>query len=132
MLPSVSLCGNTEPFLDGLHLRQPCRPLPPASLFFSDPVHCFDSVQGSQGGSGANSRLDHSRAGLSCPMCGLGYAARAACQISGIVALLPPSLPILNCSFLIFSASSIPLITTAAVRKLFSPNIGRSRCLTRL
>jgi hypothetical protein len=30
-----------------------------------------------------------------------GYAARAACQISDIVALRPPSWPILNCCFLI-------------------------------
>ena len=60
-----------------------------------------------------------------------GYAASAACQIAGIVAVRPPSFPILYCPFLIFSASSIPLITTAAVRKLFSPSIGRSRCFTR-
>ena len=50
-------------------------------------------------------------------------------QISGSVARRPPSLPILNCPFLIFSASSIPLITMSAVSKLLSPNIGRNRCL---
>jgi hypothetical protein len=33
-----------------------------------------------------------------------------------------------NCLFLIFSASSMPPITTSAVQKLFSPGIGRSRC----
>src|SRR4029453_3151540 len=33
----------------------------------------------------------------------------------------PPSLPVLNCPFLIFSASSTPLITTAAVPKPFKP-----------
>src|SRR5450755_1580521 len=52
-------------------------------------------------------------------------------HICGIVAVLPPSLPILNCRFLIFSASSTPAMTTIDVRKLFSPNIGRSRCFTR-
>ena len=60
-----------------------------------------------------------------------GYAASAACQIAAIVAVRPPSLPNLYCPFLIFSISSIPLITTAAVRKFFSPSMGRSRCLTR-
>jgi hypothetical protein len=59
------------------------------------------------------------------------YAASAACQISGIVAVLLPSLPSLNCRFLIFSASSMPPITTTAVSKLFKPSIGRSRCLIR-
>jgi hypothetical protein len=44
------------------------------------------------------------------------YAARAACQISGILAVIPPSLPILNCPFLIFPASSMPPTTTLAVR----------------
>ena len=56
-------------------------------------------------------------------------ADNAARQISGSVARHPPSLPILNCPFLIFSASSIPLITMSAVSKLLSPNIGRNRCL---
>lgn len=59
----------------------------------------------------------------------IDHAASAARQISGSVARRPPSLPNLNCPFLIFSASSIPLITTSAVLKLFSPNIGRNRCL---
>ena len=45
----------------------------------------------------------------------MNYAASAARQISGIVALLPPSLPILNCPFLIFSVNSIPLIVTNAL-----------------
>ena len=53
------------------------------------------------------------------------YAARAACQISGILAVRPPSLPILNCPFLIFSANSMPPIATAAVRKLFKPSIAQ-------
>jgi len=39
------------------------------------------------------------------------HAANASRQISGIVAPDPPSLPNLNCPFLIFSASSISLIT---------------------
>ncbi len=59
-----------------------------------------------------------------------GYPASAARQISGMVAVAPPNFPFLNCCFLIFSASSIPLITTAAVRKLFTPSIGASRCFT--
>jgi hypothetical protein len=46
------------------------------------------------------------------------------CQISGIVAVSPPGLLIWDCFFLIFSASSMPLITTSAVRKLLSPSIG--------
>jgi hypothetical protein len=37
----------------------------------------------------------------------------------------------LFCPFLIFSASSIPPIRTAAVCKLFSPSMACSRCLTR-
>jgi len=44
------------------------------------------------------------------------------------VAPAPPSLPNLNCPFLIFSASSIPLITMVADSKLLSPSIGRNRC----
>jgi hypothetical protein len=35
-----------------------------------------------------------------------GYAASAVCRISGILDLLRPSLPFLNCLFLIFSANS--------------------------
>jgi hypothetical protein len=61
----------------------------------------------------------------------LRYAAKAACQISGMLAIIPPSLPIWNCPFLIFSANSIPLITTAAVWEFFRPTITRMRCLTR-
>ena len=57
------------------------------------------------------------------------HAANAARQISGIVAPGPPSLPNLNCPFLIFSASSIPLITMVADSELLSPSIGRNRCL---
>jgi hypothetical protein len=38
----------------------------------------------------------------------------------GIVASLPPSLPILSRPFLIFSASSIPPITIAAVANFFN------------
>ena len=49
------------------------------------------------------------------------YAANVACQISGIVAIGPLSLPILNWPFLIFSANSMPPITIAAIRKLFNP-----------
>src|SRR5215469_13374584 len=59
------------------------------------------------------------------------YAAKAARQISGMVAVVPPNLPILNCPFLIFSTNSTPPITTAAVRKLFRPSIRPSRCFTR-
>ena len=60
-----------------------------------------------------------------------GYAAKAARQISGILAVDPPRLPILNWPFLIFSANSTPTITTAAVAKRFILSIGRSRCFTR-
>ena len=59
------------------------------------------------------------------------YATRAARQISGMVAVAPPSLPIWNGPCWIFSANSMPRITTAAVRKLFRPRIGPSRCFTR-
>jgi len=34
--------------------------------------------------------------------------------MTGVVALDPASLPILNCPFLIFSANSMPRMTTAA------------------
>ena len=61
----------------------------------------------------------------------VNYAASAARQISGIVALLPPSLPVLNCPFLIFSINSIPLIVTTAEEKFFRPTIARIRCFTR-
>jgi len=46
------------------------------------------------------------------------YATRPAPQISGMVAVAPQSLPIWNCPCWIFSANSMPLRTTAAVRKL--------------
>ena len=59
----------------------------------------------------------------------IDHAACAARQISGSVARRPPSWPNLNCHFLIFSASSIPLITISAALKFFSPSIGRNRCL---
>ena len=49
-------------------------------------------------------------------------AAKATWQISGIVAADPPSLPVLNCPFLICSASSIPLIAMVADSKLLSPD----------
>lgn len=47
------------------------------------------------------------------------YAAITAVQMAGIVDGLPGSFPILNCCFLIFAASSIPLILTAAVWNRF-------------
>jgi hypothetical protein len=59
------------------------------------------------------------------------YAANAVRQISGIVALLPPSLPTLNCPFLIFSVNSIPLIVTPAAEKLFNSTIARIGCFAR-
>jgi len=46
-------------------------------------------------------------------------AAKAACQISGILILSPPSLPVLNWPFLIFSASSIPLDHNRCVSEAF-------------
>jgi hypothetical protein len=59
------------------------------------------------------------------------HAASAACHSSDIVALRPPNLPVLNCPFLIFSASSIPLIVIAAWSNRLNPSIGRIRCFTR-
>ncbi len=49
---------------------------------------------------------------------------------SVIVASHPPSLPVLNCPFLIFSASSIPEIVTTALSNRLNPSIGRIRCFT--
>src|SRR6202140_720470 len=57
-------------------------------------------------------------------------AASAAFHSSVIVALPPPSLPVFNCPFLIFSASSIPEIVTTAWSNRFNPSIGRIRCFT--
>src|SRR5215472_12710773 len=48
-----------------------------------------------------------------------------------MVASAPPSLPVLNCPFLIFSANSIPLIVTTALSNRLNPSIGRIRCFTR-
>src|SRR6266481_5552359 len=48
-------------------------------------------------------------------------AASAEFHSSVIVALHPPSLPVLNCPFLIFSASSIPEIVTAALSNRLNP-----------
>ncbi len=42
----------------------------------------------------------------------------------------PPSLPVLNCPLLIFSANSIPEIVITALSKRFKPSIGRIRCFT--
>jgi hypothetical protein len=57
-------------------------------------------------------------------------AASAAFHNSVIVALRPPSLPVLNCRFLIFSASSIPEIVTTALSNRLNPSIGRLRAET--
>ena len=54
-----------------------------------------------------------------------------AVQIAGIVFGRPGNFPTLNCCFLIFAASSIPLIVAAAASKSLKPSIGRIRCLTR-
>jgi hypothetical protein len=58
------------------------------------------------------------------------YAAITAVQMAGIMDGLAGSFPILNCCFLIFAASSIPLIVTAAVWNRLKPSIGRIRCFT--
>src|SRR6202521_2674857 len=55
----------------------------------------------------------------------MAQAARAAFHSSIIVALPPPSLPVLNCPFLIFSASSIPEIVTTVLSNRLNPSIGR-------
>jgi hypothetical protein len=60
-----------------------------------------------------------------------GYAARTATQMSGAATGLPGKVPILNCCFRIFSASSIPLIVIVAVSNRLNPSIGRTRCLMR-
>src|SRR5450755_529265 len=60
----------------------------------------------------------------------MGQAASAAFHSSVIVALHPPSLPVLNCPFLIFSASSIPEIVTTALSNRLNPSICRIRCFT--
>jgi hypothetical protein len=51
--------------------------------------------------------------------CELAQATSAAFHSSVIVAKHPPSLPVLNCPFLIFSASSIPEILHCAAQKRF-------------
>jgi len=58
-------------------------------------------------------------------------AARTAAQISGAVVGCPVSGLRLNCCFLIFSASSMPRIVTAAVSNRLNPSIGRIRCFIR-
>src|SRR5215831_11100332 len=58
-------------------------------------------------------------------------AASAAFHCSDMAALAPPSLPVLNCPFLIFSANSIPPIVTTALSNRLNPSIGRIRCFTR-
>ncbi len=63
--------------------------------------------------------------------CGRDYAAITVAQIAGIVAGRPRRLPILNWCFLIFAASSIPLIVIAAVSNRLNPSIGRIRCFMR-
>jgi hypothetical protein len=57
-------------------------------------------------------------------------AASAASHNSDIVAFRPPSLPVLNCPFLIFSANSIPEIVTAALSNRLNLSMGRIRCFT--
>src|SRR6202162_4326121 len=57
-------------------------------------------------------------------------AASAAFHSCVIVAWHRPSLPVLNCPFLIFSASSIPEIVTTALSNRLNPSIGRIRCFT--
>ena len=58
-------------------------------------------------------------------------AARTAVQIPGAVVACPVSGLRLNCCFLIFSASSMPRIVTAAVSNRLNPSIGRIRCFIR-
>ena len=59
------------------------------------------------------------------------HAASAALHSSDMVALQPPSLPVLNWPFLIFPANSMPLMVAAAFSNRLNPSIGRIRCLTR-
>ena len=82
-------------------------------------------------GSGANSGREGFRLG-SAWLSGLRWpqAASAAFHNSDIVAFRPPSLPVLYCPFLIFSANSIPEIVTAAFSNRLNPSMGRVRCFT--
>jgi hypothetical protein len=66
-------------------------------------------VKGKNGfvGSGANSTLCRRLSDFSPSIESYSGYANAACQIAGVVAVRRPSLPILYCPFLIFSASSI-------------------------
>src|SRR5712691_705067 len=74
-------------------------------------------------GSGANSGRQGVRLG-SAWLSELRWAqaASAAFHNSDIVAFRPPSLPVLNCPFLIFSANSIPEIVTAALSNRLNPS----------
>src|SRR6516225_109211 len=58
-------------------------------------------------------------------------AAGTAAQISGAVAAFPVTALRLNWCFLIFAASSMPRIATAAVSNRLNPSIGRTRCFIR-
>jgi hypothetical protein len=59
------------------------------------------------------------------------HAASTAAQVSGAVVAFPVSGLRLNCCFLIFSASSMPRIVTAAVSNRLNPSIGLTRCFIR-
>ena len=119
--PSLPSLGRRK----ASELDQPClfRNLQPRT----SPTDPESSLKGS----GANSTLFQSRQISRSIDRYSDYAASAAFQIAAILAVAPLSFPNLYCPFLIFSASSTPLITIAAVRKLFSPSMGRSRCFTR-
>src|ERR1700737_851947 len=80
-------------------------------------------------GSGANSSRRGDRlSSASLSDCEWAQATSAAFHSSVIVALYPPSLPVLNCPFLIFSASSIPEIVITALSNRLKPSMGRIRC----
>src|ERR1700757_3254545 len=59
------------------------------------------------------------------------HAASTAAQVSGAVVSLPVRGLRLNWCFLIFSASSMPRIVTAAVSNRLNPSIGLTRCFIR-
>src|SRR5712691_8751827 len=93
-------------------------------------LHVYGRPGGSNG-SGANSGRQGVRLG-SAWLSELRWAqaASAAFHNSDIVAFRPPSLPVLNCPFLIFSANSIPEIVTAASSNRLNPSMDRIRCFT--
>src|SRR5439155_7508997 len=111
----VSIAGITD-HPDSIAMEQMARNATLEELGVCTPadIFCMIGTPSSANGSGANSRGSQplARSPASLPRCPRAYR-------------------VFNCPFLIFSANSRPPMTTAAVRKLFHPSIGRSRCFSR-